>query len=281
MPMFRGRQRHLLTVHDMTFFSMPEVHTRLRRSAPFKRAVLTSIRRADRVHVPSEAVRREVRALVPEPGASRISVIPHGVGDSFRPTPDDELREVRQRLGLPPAYILHVGTIQPRKNVARLVEAYERLVLDSAIEEDLVLVGRMGWQAQAVEARLEAPAIRDRVHRLGYVTDADLPHLYSAARLFVYPSLHEGFGLPPLEAMACGTPTVTSRTPALVENLSGAAEFVDATDVSALAAAMRRVLADPELAARHRSAGLERAERFGSEEAARRMLACYEELAAE
>jgi glycosyltransferase involved in cell wall biosynthesis len=279
MPMVRGRERHLLTVHDMTFFSMPQMHIRLRRSRPFRRAVLASIKRADRVHVPSKAALAEVLSFVPEVGMARISVIPHGVGDSFGPKPEEELREVRRRLRLPPAYILHVGPIEPRKNVARLVDAYERLLLDHDIEERLVLAGRLGWQWEPVQARLEAPTIRDRVHRVGYVSDRDLPYLYAAARLFVYPSLHEGFGLPPLEAMACGTPTVASRAPALAENLKDAAELVDPTDLPALVAAMRRLLLDPELAARHRKAGLERAKGFGWEDTARRMLACYEELA--
>jgi glycosyltransferase involved in cell wall biosynthesis len=280
MPMVRGRRKHLLTVHDMTFFSMPEMHIRLRRSSPFKRAVLASIRRADRVHVPSEATLGEVLAYVPELSRDRICVIPHGVGDSFWPRSEEEVRDVRRRLGLPRDYILHVGTIQPRKNIGRLVQAYERLIEDTSIEEDLVLAGAMGWQQESLEAMLDAPAIRGRVHRTGYVTDADLPSLYAGARVFAYPSLHEGFGLPPLEAMACGTPTVASRAPALVENLSGAAELVDGTDVPALAAAMRRVLLDTELAARHRSAGIERAKAFAWEGTARRMLACYEELAA-
>jgi glycosyltransferase involved in cell wall biosynthesis len=280
IPMVRARQRHLLTVHDMTFFSMPDMHIKLRRSAPFKRAVLASIRRADRVHVPSEAALGEVLAFLPELRRSRTSVIPHGIGDSFRPRSEEEVGDVRGRLGLPSAYILHVGTIQPRKNLGRLVDAYEQLVLAGAVEEDLVLAGRRGWQHGPLEARLEAPAIRGRVHRPGYVADGDLPGLYAGARLFVYPSLHEGFGLPPLEAMACGTPTVASRAPALLENLSGAATLVDATDVPALVAAMKQLLLDPELAARRRSAGLERAKAFGWENTARRMLACYDELAA-
>jgi glycosyltransferase involved in cell wall biosynthesis len=281
MPVARGHQRHLLTVHDMTFFSMPHMHNRLRRSRPFRRAVLNSIKRADCVHVPSEAALEEVLSIVPEVGRDRISVIPHGIGDSFGPRSEEEVSDVRTRLGLPPAYILHVGTLQPRKNVARLLEAYEQLLVEGGIDGDLVLAGRTGWQSESVEARLEAPALRGRVHRIGYVTDADLPCLYAGARLFVYPSLHEGFGLPPLEAMACGTPTVASRVPALAENLNGAAELIDPLDVPGLAAAMRRLLVDPKLADRRRSAGIERARRFGWGETTRRMLACYEELAAQ
>jgi glycosyltransferase involved in cell wall biosynthesis len=279
MPLVRGRARHLLTVFDMTVFTMPHVHIHLRRSAPYQRAVLASMRRADCVTVPTAAVKRDVREQVPDLPEERIEVIGYGVGDEFRPHRPEEIRPVLARLGLPERYLLHVGTLAPRKNLTRLVDAYSKLVERDRCPEHLVLAGKSGTD-EAVLERIDTPQLRDRVHLTGYLDAADLPPLYAGASLFIFPSLGEGFGFPPLEAMASGVPVIASRTPALVENLDGAASMVDPEDSRALAAEIESLLEDERRRRALAAAGDERAAAFRWDQAARRTLALYEELAA-
>jgi glycosyltransferase involved in cell wall biosynthesis len=279
MPLIKGFQRHLLTVYDMTFFSHPSCHEALRRSAPYRWAITTSIRRADRITVPSISTRDQMRHFVPEVPANRIEVVPPGIGEEFRPADPAEVDRTRRRLGLDRPYLLYLGTLEPRKNLARLVEAYGSLVRQHCIDEDLVLAGKLGWRVGPLLEAIEAQRLGGRIHRLGYVAQEDLPGLLTGSRLFVYPSLAEGFGFPPLEAMACGVPTVASSTTSLVENLENAAELVPPGDVTALASAMLRNLRDEALRAERRQSGLERAGRFRWERTAELTLGCYLRLA--
>ncbi|MBI3769768.1 MAG: glycosyltransferase family 4 protein [Deltaproteobacteria bacterium] len=279
MPMIRGRQRHVLTIHDMTSFSLPEYHIPLRRSASYRTAVSASIRRADLVTTPSQFVREDILRHVPDLAPNRIRVVPWGVGNEFRPRPEAEARHALAHLGLPWPYVLFVGAIQPRKNLAGLLEAYRRLVASGDVAEHLVLAGPLGWDYTATLATFDTPALAGRVHLTGYVRSTDLPWLYAGARLFAYLSFEEGFGFPPLEAMACGVPTIASRSSALTENLEGAAELVPADAPDVLVAAMRRLLSDDHERDRLRSLGLARAARFRWHEAAEHMRACYVELA--
>ena len=279
LPVADRPARHVLTIHDLTSFTNPAWHERLRRSWPYRAAIVASIRLARRICVPSQAVRDEVLRLVSGVDPARIRVIGHGVSRRFRPQAVEELPAVRRRLGLPASYLLCVGTIQPRKNLELLLDAYRRLVVDRAIEEDLVLAGRLGWDYQRVVALGEAPELRNRVHLLGYVDHASLAPLYAGARALVYPSLDEGFGLPPLEAMACGVPVVASDAPALAENLTGAAELVSPNGTGALTEALIRVLGDERLRETRKREGLARAKQFSWEQSARATVACYEELA--
>ncbi len=279
MPMIRGRSRHLLTIHDMTSFSLPDYHIALRRSSAYRRAVLTSIRRADLVTTPSEFVRRDLMARVPDVPAERVRVVGWGIGEEFRPRAEDEVRAALAHLGLPWPYVLYVGALQPRKNLAGLVESYRRLVEASDVAEHLVMAGPLAWDLDAVLPGLDAESVRGRVHRTGYVSARDLPWLYAGARLFVYPSFEEGFGFPPLEAMACGVPTIASEGSSLVENLAGAAVLVPPGDPQALTIAMRTLLLDADERRKRMALGITRAGRFRWDETGRRMRDCYAELA--
>lgn len=279
MPAIRAGSRHLLTVHDMTSFTHPECHVPLRRSAPYKRAIVHGIRTADLVSVPSPSVRRDILDLVDGLDGDRVRVIPAGVDARFEPRrPEDTSTRVR-RLGIEWPYVLFVGTVEPRKNVARLVAAFERVVARGDVAEHLVIAGAPGWGAPAVVERLRTSPARDRVHMLGYVADPDLPWLYAGASAFAYPSLSEGFGFPPLEAMASGVPVVTSLSSSLADNLAGAAELVQPDDVEGLADALWRLLRDAELRRRRIEQGTERAAAFRWDSFARRTLDCYRELA--
>jgi alpha-1,3-rhamnosyl/mannosyltransferase len=279
MPWWRGRARHLLTVQDMTFFSMPDLHNRLRRSQAFRKTVAMSIRRANMINVPSETTRRDLLQWFPDVSPERIRITPLGINPRFCPAPRSEVISNVNRLGLPPQYILYLGTIEPRKNIETLIESYVRLVSAGRVKEHLVLAGAQGWNYTGILKKVESPELQGRVHLTGYVADGDLPWLYRGASMFVYPSLYEGFGLPPLEAMASGVPVISSSAASLEENLRGAAELVAPEDTGALASAMERLALDGEWRARLTALGVERAAGFRWDETARRILECYRELA--
>lgn len=276
MPYLRGSAKHVLTVHDMTSFSHPHCHIPLRRSPLYRLMVQTSLRRADVVVVPSKATRRAILEYLPDLQPDRIHVTVPGIGEEFRPCDPASVREVATRLTLPQPYILYVGTLEPRKNIPALVESYRRLVEAGAIKEHLVLAGKLGWGYEALLKQLHAPALRGRVHLAGYVDQKDLPAIYAGARLFVYPSLHEGFGFPPLEAMACGVPVISTLSSSLIENLERAAELVAPDDIAALADAMRRLLTDDALRAKRRTQGLEQASHYRWDHTARETLKSYQ-----
>jgi glycosyltransferase involved in cell wall biosynthesis len=277
MPLARGRQRHLLTVYDMTFFSLPECHEPLRRSRLYRWAILASLRRAHLVSVPSEATRRAVLRFLPGAAHGRVRVVPPGIDRAFAPSSDEEVARVRHRFRLDAPYVLYLGTLEPRKNLVRLVEAFARLA-GGGRPEDLVLAGRPGWGLEPLDAAIASSGAAHRIRRLGYVDREDLAPLLTAAEVLVYPSLEEGFGFPPLEAMACGTPVVAAESSSLAENLAGAAELVPPEDVAALAAAVERLLVNRELHDRRRRQGLERAARFTWERTAEETVECYRAL---
>jgi glycosyltransferase involved in cell wall biosynthesis len=279
MPLVRGRARHVLTIHDLTSFSLPETHVALRRSAAYRHAVAASARRADAVAVPSSFVRDHLRRLFPDVAADRVRVVPWGIDDAYREREPRAARQALAHLDLPERFALFVGTLEPRKNLEALLGAWRRLVRRGAAVGDLVLAGRLGWGYARLLAQIDAPPLRGRVRHVGYVAQADLPALYAAADAFVYPSLEEGFGFPPLEAMACGVPVVAADGSALAENLGGASMLVPARDEEALAAALECVLLEPGVRAELRARGLERAAGFRWDATAAAMRRCYAELA--
>jgi len=277
VPFYRGKQRHLVTVHDMTFFSLPAFHNRLHRSWLFRRMVHMSILGADRVQVPSATTKRDVLRQVPQLSGESVRVIPHGCSNEFRPRPKTDVSKAIDRLGLPRAYILYVGTIEPRKNLSRLIDSYRKLV-QMGRSEHLVLAGRLGWGYRRFLKKIERFGLADKIHLLGYVPQTDLPWVYAGARLFVFPSLYEGFGLPPLEAMGCGIPTIAARSASLAEYYHEAALLFTPSDVNALAVAMNRMLSDKSLRAAYRNRGIELAYKLSWTRTARKMLECYQAL---
>ncbi len=268
------RIKSVFTLHDLIFLFHPETHKPLNRW--FLALMMPRfLRAADAIIAVSECTKRDaVRHYgIPE---EKITVIYEGVSPRFRPADPETVRAVRAKYGLPERFILYVGTIEPRKNLTALLEAYAALLSrNTRYAARLVIVGKKGWLYEGFFRRLRELGLEERVHFTGYVPDEDLPALYSAATLFVFPSLYEGFGLPVLEAMACGTPVVCSGTSSLPEVAGDAALLVDPTDIPALAAAMERALTDEALRASLRARGLERARRFTWEEAARQTITIY------
>jgi glycosyltransferase involved in cell wall biosynthesis len=271
-PALLWRGRSVVSFMDLSFLRFPRAFNRGNRLYLTTMAH-AAVRRADHLLTISEHTRQELLRLL---GAApeRVSVTYCGVDAAFQPLDEADVRAFRARHNLPDRFLLYLGTLEPRKNVPRLLEAYARLRRRGAAPP-LVLAGARGWGRDDLDARVRALGLGDAVRLLGYVPPPELPLCYNAADVFVYPSLYEGFGLPPLEALACGTPVVASNTSSLPETLGDAALLVDPRDPAALADAVGTALADAPLRARLRAAGLERTRRFTWRQMAEQTVAVY------
>jgi glycosyltransferase involved in cell wall biosynthesis len=274
-PAFVGPQAStcpfVVTIHDLSFLTYPQNFPVLNR-AYLRAFTRLSVRRARRIIAVSESTKRDlIRYYGVEP--AKVDVVHNGVDPGFHPLPAAKVAEFRRRRNLPDRFILFVGTLEPRKNVSRLIDAYALL---SEPRLPLMLLGGKGWFYDEIFARVRMLGLQGEVTFVGYVESDELPSWYNAATLFVYPSLYEGFGLPPLEAMACGTPVVASNTSSLPEVVGQAGLLVDPASSEALAAAMQRVLEQPELQAEMRSAGLAQAQSFSWEKTAASTVGCYQ-----
>lgn len=236
-------------------------------------AVLTrlSARRAARVIAVSRHAAQEASKLLQVP-PERLDVVHHGVADEFRPLRKEIIDEFRRQRSLPAQYVLYVGTLEPRKNLSRLVQAFAQT---SSRDWGLVLAGGAGWGYESIVRDVQARGIADRVLFAGYVPDSDLPLLYNAATVFAYPSLYEGFGMPVIEAMACGLPVLTSKASSLPEVAGDAAELVDPSNVGAIAAGLARLMSEPDLRGELRKRGLARARQFDWRRTARQTAQVY------
>ncbi len=265
----------VLTVHDLIFHLFPEHHKRL--NFWYLNATMPLYcRRAGAIITVSEATKCDLMRLygVPE---NKITVIHEAAAPHFKPASPEQIAAVRNRYGLPEHYILRVGTIEPRKNLERLLDALQVLQRsDPTIR--LVIVGSKGWLYKKFFRRLETSGLHHTVILTGHVRDTDLPAIYSGARLLVEPSLYEGFGLPLLEAMACGTPVVCSNASSLPEVGGEAAYYFDPHDSGAMAEAIGEVWRDDALRDAMRQRGLIHATQFSWELAARATLEVYRTL---
>jgi glycosyltransferase involved in cell wall biosynthesis len=253
----------VITVHDLSFLYYPRNFRALNR-VYLRLFTQWSVHQAKRIIAVSESTKRD---LIQQYGLppDKVDVVYNGVDPRFRPLPSDQVASFRTERGLPEQFILFVGTLEPRKNIVRLIESYARM---QRPRPPLLLAGGRGWLYEEVFARVDALDLRGEVSFVGYVPAEDLPLWYNAASLFVYPSLYEGFGLPPLEAMACGTPVVASDASSLPEVVGRAGLLPDPNSTEALAAAMGRMLADLDLQAEMRAAGMARAKAFSWQQTA-------------
>jgi glycosyltransferase involved in cell wall biosynthesis len=275
----RGNATRVVTIHDLSLLARPETHERRRVWRARLRLPLMA-RRADAVITPTEAVRREAIERFRLP-AAKVFAVPEAARERFRPLAFGETAEARRRLGAGDEFILAVGTIEPRKNLPTLLRAFEEILRARPRPGlRLVLAGRAGWMRQAWLKQLEGSPARDRVVHTGYVSDADLCALYSSCRLFVYPSLYEGFGLPPLEAMQCGAPVIAARVAAVAEVAGDAARLFEPESSEELARALSELLDDEAARGELSARGLRRAAQFSWEQTARRTLSVYAEAAA-
>jgi glycosyltransferase involved in cell wall biosynthesis len=266
----------VLTIHDASLFLFSNYHPRARLMTI--RAILPVIaRQAAAVITVSEHARLDLMRVLGLP-AGKVHVVQEAAPSSFRPVTDGaRLAGLRQKYGLPESFILYVGTLEPRKNLGRLVRALKR-VREEGLPHHLVMVGEVGWMMEGFAREIEELGLQDVVHLTGFVPTEDLPGLFSLATLFAFPSLYEGFGLPPLEAMACGAPVLSSNNSSLAEVCGDAAYLIEPQDEDALVEGLRRLLRDPELRAELSRRGLERARSFSWERAAEETAAIYSQV---
>jgi glycosyltransferase involved in cell wall biosynthesis len=270
----------VVSIHDLSFEHLPQ--TFLRRSrTQLRLTVRHSARRADKILTLSEHTRGDVIETY-KIDPAKVVAIPLAAPAHYGPVSEDkELQRVRHNYGIDGDYVLSVGSIQPRKNLVRLINAYAALKRSQSENRfpKLVIVGKRGWLYDETLRALEATGVKESIVLTGYVPEPDLPALYSGALCFVYPSYFEGFGLPPLEAMKCGTPVVVGNATSLPEVVGDAGLKVDPFDVSAIAAAIGELISDSELRRELSAKGLKRAELFDWRNTARQTLKVYEQVA--
>ena len=267
----------IVTVHDMSLRLYPQCHP-LRRLLLNRPLMHVAISQASAIVTVSHSARRDLLRLhgvAPD----RVSVVHEAASPAFRPIIDRaRLDAIKAQYGLPDRFILYVGTIEPRKNLGRLMEAFAA-ARKSGIPHHLVCVGPYGWSSSDLSGRIDRLGIRHAVHFTGYVPFEDLPAFYNLGDFFVFPSLYEGFGLPVVEAMASGAAVLTSNSSSLGEIAGDAAETVDPTDTDAMMAAICRLATDAALRRHRAEKGLERSKTFSWTQTAREMLAVYHRAA--
>lgn len=269
-----GGARTIVTVHDVFAWSCPG-HSTWLDTVIYRHWLPRLLPRVQVVITDSHASKADIERYLRVP-PERIRVVYPGVSASYHPVCNDRATRTVTQYGLPKGYLLFVGSVEERKNLRRLLRACASLWKHGE-RRPLVVVGALKWKYSGIMQTVEELDLGQHVIFTGYVQEADLPALYSAADLLVFPSLYEGFGLPPLEAMACGTPVVCSDSASLPEVVGDAAVMVDPYEVEALADAMHHVLTDGRLWEELRQKGLSRARRFTWERTARQIIAVYRE----
>jgi glycosyltransferase involved in cell wall biosynthesis len=278
LPLRPVRAKRVVTLHDVTFFRIPERYPAARR-AYMQLTTRAAAKVADAIIVPSQTVRDDViAALRVDP--SKIAVVYEAASSIYCPSPRDEALAVAAQYGIAPPYLLSIGSLEPGKNRARLIRAMREL-RDDGIDATLAIVGQRAWRYEDDFRLISELGMVDRIRYLGYVRQDHLPALHSAATAFVFPSLYEGFGLPVLEAMACGAPVLTSNVSATGEVAGDAALLVDPQSQDEIREGMRRLLADAQLRGDLAQRGIERARAFSWQRAADETHEVYERAVGE
>jgi len=269
----------VVSVHDVSYLEHPQYFTRF-RSLQLRLTVKRTLERAARVLTPSEFSRRAILKHY-RIAEEKVVVVPNAVAAQFRPIERDVAgAAIQRKFGIGRPFVLTVGDLQPRKNHLGLLQAFEdTLKAEPKLQHDLVFVGKETWYSRELHRAVERSDLKDRVHFTGFVEDADLVQFYGACDLFVFPSFYEGFGLPILEAMACGRAVACSRLTAMPEVADAAGILFDPGSKTEIARAMLDILRDPELRARLERLGLQRAAAFSWEKSAARTLEVYYDVA--
>jgi glycosyltransferase involved in cell wall biosynthesis len=267
----------IVTIHDVSPWVQPERFPFLRRHYWYAMTRRT-LRQGAPIIAVSQAAQRDLERYLGVP-AERVTVIPEAAHPRYRPLPDCRFdTEPLRRYGIGGPFILHVGTLEPGKNIPRLLQAFARFRARASVDYRLVLAGDRGWLYDEIFRAIDRFGLRERVVVAGHVPDDHLPSLYNASEFFVFPSLNEGFGLPPLEAMACAKPVIASNASSLPEVLGEAPLYVDPLDVEALAQAMARLAGDADLRDRLAQAGQAQAARYSWEKTGRLTLEAYQRV---
>lgn len=276
IPPQRGAHKHVITVHDLTFLHYPQYLTAEGRTY-YNDQIKWAVEHADHILIVSEKTRQDLIELLQVP-PEKMTVQPHGVNEQYRPFSPDEIKQAQQALNLPQGCILHVGTWEPRKNILGLLQGY-RLLLESMPDAPpVVLVGRPGWLFEETRQKIEALKLGDKVIWRQDIDDAMLPAVYNLAAVIVSPSFYEGFGMPALEAMACGIVPIVSNRSSLPEVVGDVGLLIDPDNPQTIAAALHRLLTDSAWAAQQRTAAVERARLFTWDRSAQIALSVYEQV---
>jgi glycosyltransferase involved in cell wall biosynthesis len=274
----RGNRPSVVTIHDLSQILYSQTHEP-RRARKARQRLPLMTRTATIVITPTEAVRQEVHKHLQVP-LNRIVAIAEAARSSFRPLDLKSAATVLEQLQITKPFVLYVGTVEPRKNLLTLVRAFEEVVSDRDLPLRLVMAGRKGWMVDDLFLQVKKSPASERISFTGYLSDHDLCALYSSCALFVYPSLYEGFGLPPLEAMACGAPVIASSIPSISEVVGDAAVLVDPSDGASLAQAIISLLGDEELRKELASKGLQRTAELSWERTAQLTRTVYDQALA-
>jgi alpha-1,3-rhamnosyl/mannosyltransferase len=273
LPLWGSRRRRVVTIHDLSALLHPDTHrARLVRRSRRRLPLVTRI--AEMIITPTESVRREVCDLLGVK-ASKVIAIHSAPRDSFQPLPLAQTAAVRKRLGISDDFLLFVGTLEPRKNLLTLVKAYEQILRHTSLRPQLVIAGGEGWLMDELFAFIKQSSIDKHLRLTGYLPDEDLRALYSSCKVFIYPSVYEGFGLPPLEAMACGAPVIVGAATALRETVGDVACIAESPDAEALAKKITELLENEAQRAELSKAGKQHAAGFTWERTARQTLEVY------
>ncbi len=276
IPPFKRNYKSVITVHDLAFLLYPQFMTR--ESARYYGQIDQAVRNTDHIIAVSEATKRDLIKLLGVP-RDKITVIYEGRNPTYHQIDRQEAHTfVKKTFGLDPNFIFFISTLEPRKNIPTLLRSYRYLKDHYRHTCKLVLAGSKGWLFEEVDDTIKKLQLENDVVLLGRVHDAEVNYLYNAAGMLVYPSFYEGFGLPPLEAMNCGTPVIASKINVMPEIVGDAALLIDPHDVESLSVAMHRLLTDDTLRRELVAKGLVRAAKFSWEQAARETLAVYRQV---
>lgn len=275
-PGVKGKK--IVTVHDMAYKRFPET-VRFKTRKMLDLSLKKSVNRADLIITVSEFSKQEILSFFPQ-CARKIEVVYNGVDlNVFRPMSDQVMIEkVKRKYNIEGEFLLYLGTIEPRKNIERLLEAYSLIKKKLRDYPKLVLAGGKGWLDSGIFRTLEKLKLKDNVVFSGYVSDEDVPVLMNAARAFLFPSIYEGFGMPPLEAMACGVPVLTASVASLPEVVGDAAVLVDPFSVDSISSGMEKIISDEKLRTQLSQKGKERAQLFSWEIVTEKLYKIYEDL---
>ncbi len=273
---FRAKVKKVVTFHDMTFFSHPEYHLKLKVQF-FRRIIPRAAKMADQIISNSKNTKNEIIKFLNVDG-QKITVTHFAIDKNrYKPIPKGQVKEqIKKKYDIKDEYILFVGTLEPRKNIASLVNNFFRLKENGLFPGKLVLAGGKGWGFSEIQKIIKDHHFGKDVLLVGYVPEDDLPFLFNGATVFVYPSYYEGFGIPPLEAIACGTPTITSNISSIPEIMGEAAVLINPQRSDRLYQSLSSLVQNKAERERLRKAGLQRAEHFTWEKTARETLEVYQ-----
>ena len=267
----------IITLHDVSFLRYPEFFPK-KLYWQLKLSLLYSIRKSKKIITVSEFSKREIIKFY-DVEQDKVDVIYNGVSENFRPVGQEDKEKILKKYGIKNPYILSVSNLQPRKNLSRLIKAFSSLVKNNEkFSYDLVIVGRKLWLCSEIFNEIREANIQERVILTGYVPEEDLVYLYNFAEVFVYPSLYEGFGLPIVEAMACGCPVITSSVSSLPEVAGKAGIMVNPYDVEEILQAINGIIDNPDLKRNLKIEGLKQSQKFSWKSAAEKTLKVYESV---